>query len=136
MESFINKKWEENKEYLEEYIRTHEQSMYSSYKDLISAIIINVLNRDLMNGEKEFSTDFVEIDDGDYQGTLIYILHVDTYQPSVRDYYSTNVSYGSCSGCDTLLRISQYDNSYPTESQIKEYMVLCLHIIQEIKCLA
>lgn len=43
--------------------------------------------------------------------------------------------YGSCSGCDTLLSISQYDWGLPTDEKVEEYMTLCLHLVQRMKSL-
>lgn len=72
-----------------------------------------------------------EIDDGDYQGTLVYVIAATGYQPS--DYWYVRVSYGSCSGCDTLQAISEYSSEPPTEKQIGEYINLALHIVQGLK---
>ena len=73
------------------------------------------------------------IDDGDYQGTQIFIIPEDTYQPSVGDYVMTDTYYGSCSGCDTLQRICNYEDGFPTDGQVKEYMTLALHLVQKLK---
>lgn len=74
------------------------------------------------------------IDDGDYQGTQIFIMPLDTYQPSVEKYVYTNTYYGSCSGCDTLQAIQSWDESEkPNEEQIKDYMELALHLLQKCK---
>ena len=75
------------------------------------------------------------IDDGNYQGTQIFIIPTNTYQPSVEDYVYTNTYYGSCSGCDTLQGISSYDGDEPSEEQIKDYMELALHLLQKCKML-
>jgi hypothetical protein len=72
-----------------------------------------------------------EIDDGDYQGTLVYIIGADGYQPD--DYWYVKVGYGSCSGCDTIEAIREYSEDLPTEGQVKDYMTLCLHIVQGLK---
>lgn len=73
-----------------------------------------------------------EINDGDYQGTLVYIISEQGYQPS--SYFIMKVSYGSCSGCDTLQSIRDSDYSeVPTSSQVTQYMSLCLHLVQSIK---
>jgi len=73
-----------------------------------------------------------EIDDGDYQGTLLYIVPEDRYQPN--KYWSVKVSYGSCSGCDTLESICDYSwDKTPDKEQVEAYMTLALHIIQGIK---
>jgi len=71
------------------------------------------------------------IDDGDYQGTLLFVIGATGYQPN--DYWYVKVSYGSCSGCDTLEGIRSYDDDPPTEEQINDYMALALHIVQGLK---
>lgn len=71
------------------------------------------------------------IDDGDYQGTMVFIIGAAGYQP--HEYWSVKVGYGSCSGCDTLQAISNYGHESPTEEQINDYMTLALHIVQGIK---
>lgn len=43
------------------------------------------------------------IDDGDYQGTRVYVIGACGYQPS--SYWSYLCYYGSCSGCDTFQAI-------------------------------
>jgi hypothetical protein len=71
------------------------------------------------------------IDDGDYQGTLLFIIPNHGYQP--RTYWAVFVDYGSCSGCDTLESIREHSSKKPTEQQIDGYMTLSLHIVQSIK---
>lgn len=79
-----------------------------------------------------------EIDDGNYQGTLLFLVPVRGYQPST--YWVFKVNYGSCSGCDTLEAIESADrydedcNILPlSEQQKKDYMTLILHMIQSAK---
>ena len=72
-----------------------------------------------------------QIDDGDYQGTLVFVIGGKGYQPS--DYWYVKVSYGSCSGCDTLEAIKNYSDEKPTEEEIDQYMTLALHVIQGMK---
>jgi hypothetical protein len=74
-----------------------------------------------------------EIDFGDYQGTKVYIIPTNSYQPS--NFWSVSVNYGSCSHCDTLQSIRGYDDELPNEEQVNEYMKLALHIVQSIKVL-
>ena len=73
------------------------------------------------------------IDDGDYQGTRIFIIPRNTYQPSVEDYVYTNTYYGSCSGCDTLQAILWRYDETPNENQIIDLMELALHLLQKCK---
>jgi hypothetical protein len=72
-----------------------------------------------------------QIDDGDYQGTLVFVIAEKGYQPD--NYYSVKIYYGSCSGCDTLESIRNYDDEKPTEQQVNDYYTLCLHIVQKLK---
>ena len=72
-----------------------------------------------------------EIDDGNYQGTLVYVIGGSGYQPS--RYWYVKVSYGSCSGCDTLEAIRSYRDESPDEKQVREYMTLALHIVQGLR---
>lgn len=72
-----------------------------------------------------------EINDGDYQGTLLYIIGADGYQPST--YWCVKVGYGSCSGCDTLEGIREYSDEPPTKEQAKQYFNLALHVVQGLK---
>lgn len=72
-----------------------------------------------------------EIDDGNYQGTLVYVIGAAGYQPS--DYWYVKVGYGSCSGCDTLLSIRGYGDDKPTAAQVRGYMTLALHVVQGMK---
>lgn len=75
-----------------------------------------------------------QIDDGGYQGTLLFLIPFDTYQPDMYEYLMTYVNYGSCSGCDTLQRIQAmgsdvYDESSPTNKQVDDLLTLCKDII-------
>lgn len=69
-----------------------------------------------------------EIDDGDYQGTLVYVIGAQGYQPS--DYWCARVEYGSCSGCDTLQALSDEDNE---TKKLDGLMTLALHIVQKLR---
>lgn len=123
--------WEKNKGKLEEYFRTTPQSEYDSYELLVRRLFDIVINPSIENDYYGFDTkNFLVIDDGDYQGTQVFILHRNVYQPSVEDYVYTNTYYGSCSGCDTLLSINGYSSELPDEEQVKDYMRLCLHLLQ------
>lgn len=67
------------------------------------------------------------IDDGHYQGTLLFIIGADGYQPST--YWSIYVDYGSCSGCDTY----QAASCYNPEESADEMLLMALHMIQSMK---
>lgn len=90
-------------------------------------IVKNVITHLNTGGYSDPDPDRIEeIDHGDYQGTLIYVIGGQGYQPY--QYWYVKVSYGSCSGCDTLQHI--LDDS---ENVVDELMTLALHIVQELK---
>lgn len=68
------------------------------------------------------------IDDGDYQGTLLFVIAAKGYQPYT--YWAVKIGYGSCSGCDTFERIREYGDDPPTEQQAQEYLTLAIHVLQ------
>ena len=120
--------WDKNKDLLkEELSKTRFEDI--DYKKLVEMTFGIVYNTGLYSHLQVVTDKTTEIDDGDYQGTLLYLLPFDTYQPAEYEYLMTCVGYGSCSGCDTLLAISHYDDGVPTEEQLGELMVLCKDIL-------
>ena len=120
--------WEDGKSEIRE---KYEESHPSSYTEIVADVVTAIAKRvDYFppNPEKIY-----QIDDGDYQGTLVFVIPEDRYQP--RDYYYVRVAYGSCSGCDTLLSIrrSFHDEEAPDEDQTDAYMRLALHVFQSLK---
>jgi hypothetical protein len=100
------------------------------YKDIVKAVICILTGEDDSN-EVPDPERITIIDDGDYQGTLLFVIGATGYQPNT--YWYVKVNYGSCSGCDTLEDIRDYSDDLPTDEQIKDYMTLALHIIQGLK---
>ena len=103
----------------------------SNYKDVVKSVV------SVLNDGKYGSIDperIHEIDDGHYQGILLYVIGAAGYQPS--DYWYVKVYYGSCSGCDTLENIRGYKDDPPDREQIDQYMLLALHIVEGLKELA
>lgn len=112
------KAWDANKAKLEEYIKTHKQEEYGSYEKLVKIlfqIVINPYFGEIL-GLRGWDYEHIHvINDGDCQGTQLFLIPLGIYQPSVEDYVITHQYYGSCSGCDTLLAIQDYDCGIPTE---------------------
>lgn len=133
MEELIIKRWENGKENLRRWFETTPQCEYNNYSSIVSALIKKCLNYG--DCGIRISEEFEVSDHGDYQGTQIFLLHEDEYQPSAYNYYVFDNYYGSCSVCDTLLGISGYEGGLPTKEQVDEYMTLCLHMVQRMKCL-
>jgi hypothetical protein len=129
------KAWDANKKRLSEHIASSEQSNYSDYVSIVKMLFEQVINPYLVaNDMTPYNVDNLhEIDDGDYQGTLLYLIPKKTYQPSYYEYVATYVYYGSCSCCDTLQGIQCYGGGLPNQDQVKEYVDLCLDILQQCK---
>lgn len=101
----------------------------ASYNELVRLVVKAI------NPEQEWDLPdhdrITEIDHGDYQGTLLYVIGGTGYQPYT--YWYVKVAYGSCSACDTLQGIKGCDDSQPTDDQVSQYMTLALHIVQSMK---
>lgn len=125
-------RWEANKLQLQE---KYSKKQPADYKEIVTDVI------KILSLENEYSSELNpdpdrvhQIDDGDYQGTLLFVIAEKGYQPS--DYYFIKVSYGSCSGCDTLQDIRDsgpWDSELPNPKQIDGYMTLALHVVQGLK---
>lgn len=132
MLKFCRDKWQENKDKLEQALRNDSNINDCDYTTLVQMVVKHILNEPTGTNAypDKFDPDCItEIDDGDYQGTLIFLIPRKTYQPGCSDYLMTYVYYGSCSGCDTLQGIQNYQGGAATEEQIKDYMQLCLDIV-------
>jgi hypothetical protein len=122
--------WFANREKVRaQYAATHPET----YQEIVRAVV------EAIRGEEKYGwpdpSRIHVIDDGDYQGTLVFVIAGADYQPS--DYWYVKVAYGSCSVCDTLQSI-RYDYSddtsdAPSEKQVEAYMTLALHIVQGLK---
>jgi len=125
--------WECNKHKLEEYFKTINQEDYS-YELIVKKIFeLCLLKSDDDSGFN--ISKMTVIDDGNYEGTQIFIIPKDTYSPSIEDYVITHTYYGSCSGCDTLEKIRYLSDERQTNETIKEYMTVALHLVQKLKWL-
>ena len=102
-----------------------------SYTDIVSLVV------EAISDENEYDDPdpkrIHSVDDGDYQGTLVFVIGAKGYQPC--DYWYTTVEYGSCSGCDTLQAIEEtWDEEAPlTEREVTGYYTLALHVVQRLR---
>lgn len=133
IERFV-KYWEANKEHIRSDFR---QEWPINYAAIVRKVVEN-MRPDGDDGpylsKKCPDPDRIhQIDDGDYQGTLIYVIGATGYQPST--YWSVCVDYGSCSGCDALEAIRDYTDEH-SESALDQLMQLALNIVQGIRQIA
>lgn len=121
--------WELHKDDLEKEIRSRTDLNECEYIDLAKLIVKTVFVESV--DDCAWDAEHITcIDNGDYQGTLLFLIPMDAYQPSENEYLMTYVGYGSCSGCDTLQSI-QGGHSGETleEDQVKDFMALCKDIV-------
>lgn len=118
------KAWDERKQ---DVRGVFEKEHPGSYTDIVKAVVWILPDLDLDR--------IVRIDHGDYQGTILFVIGEEGYQPS--DYWYVKVNYGSCSACDTMACIQDSmpskDDGTPSEAQVDDYMQLALHVLQGLK---
>ena len=127
-------KWDKNKGLLEEAIKERTDMAHVDYVDLLKMVVRYILNDGKETYDSKWNPDAIHtIDDGDYQGTLLFLIPSTDYQPGASDYLMTCVYYGSCCGCDTLQAIQSYmpytDESKVGEQQLKDFMTLCKDLV-------
>lgn len=135
MLKILKKKWAENEAVLRASLAGIKNMNRIEYNDLVKMTFENIYN----SGKDEFKRELLDvegitqIDNGDYQGTLIFLIPFDVYQPGPEDYLMTYVYYGSCSGCDALQNI-QFNlcgdySGPPNEQQISDLLTLCRDLV-------
>lgn len=132
MLKILVKKWDKNKDKLKHELETRRDIKSIEYRDLVKITFGAIFNSDAEEYDERLNLERItEIDDGDYQGTFLFLIPFDTYQPSANEYLMTYVGYGSCSGCDALLNIFEgdYGATPCTEEQVRDLMLLCKDII-------
>ena len=132
MLKYCYEKWDKNKSNLEAALRfvdLHDQT----YESLLALTVTHILNDG--KTEAEIFGDMIwdageitTIDNGDYQGTLLFLIPRSTYQPSEYEYLMTYIGYGSCSCCDHLQGIEP-DYDEVTDEDIANFMSLCKDFI-------
>ena len=128
IKSFISI-WNQHKTEIEDQLKKVHPD---DYIDLVKMLVV-MLNKhtDKYLGQPDPER-IHTIDDGDYQGTLVYVIAETGYQPD--EYWYVKIDYGSCSVCDTLQGVrDSYLTDKPTDKEVGKYMTLCLHILQNLK---
>ena len=134
MIKYALKKWDENKDVLRNTIQQTEKDKryFWDYNDIVKLVCRYIFNENVTDKDPMINVDGITmIDNGDYQGTLIFMLPFDTDQPAEYEYLMTYVGYGSCSGCDTLQRI-QADDEDDDETEkdlVDSYLSICKDIV-------
>lgn len=125
---FIDKFQEIKPRLLEQFSKEEPDDYQDIFKQTIKMMFEKSDDTYSCNSETPDFERITVIDDGDYQGTLVFVVASKGYQPS--DYWATQVDYGSCSGCDTFQSYSDYDNP---EQSAPEMATMALHMIESMK---
>lgn len=134
MLKILSQKWDKNKDLLKKALRkkndfADNEEVYGYVNERYIWLVRLAFDIIYNTGEEDKVLDInhiTQIDNGDYQGTLLFLIPFYVYQPSEYDYLMTYVGYGSCSGCDVLYAISEMKSD---EEKIEQYMKLCKDII-------
>ena len=125
---FIDKFQEIKPRLLEQFSKEEPDNYEDIFKQTIKMMFEESADDYYSNSETPDSERITVIDNGDYQGTLLFVVASKSYQPS--DYWATRVAYGSCSECDTFAAYSDYDNP---EKSAPEMVTMALHMIESMK---
>lgn len=117
--------WNRNQSLLRKQLETDTSLNECGYEYLVKLVTKYILGNDW---DAEHIT---AVNNGGYQGILLFLIPRNTYSPSEYDYFMTYVNYGSCAYCDTLQAIQDYKcNDDPiTEEQICGFMKLCKDLV-------
>lgn len=126
-------KWNKNNKLLKEKLERDCKLNRCDYSYLVELVVDYILNpsEDELNVRWD-STNITVVDNGEYQGTQLFLIPARTYQPSEYEYLMTYVGYGSCSGCDTLQAIQGWSDEPLTPIQVKDFMALCKDLVTSI----
>jgi hypothetical protein len=95
------------------------------YRGIVEAVCRVVVDNDGPDPDN-----IQEISSGGYQGETMFIT---SDRCEWNGFWYVVVAYGSCSCCDTLVRIRSFGLDPLTKSQLDDYMELALHIAQRLK---
>jgi len=96
MLKIIKDKWNKNESLLRTALAEGSKFNCYQYMDMVKLAFSFIFNDGTL-GNYEGALDLdglTEIDDGDYQGTLLYLIPFKTYQPAEYEYLMTYVGYG------------------------------------------
>lgn len=126
-------KWFANKEGLRRALEADETLMDCEYLHLMGLVVEHILNPE-EEADKQFDREkLLKIDQGDWQGTILFVIPRKTYQPSAGDYLLTYIEYGSCPVCDVLERAKAGLSHGKNKKQgIDDVMMICKDLVCNI----
>ena len=119
MNKDIINQWFKYQNCLKDYMQNTNMKEYREWNDFIKMVIKYAL-------PSYYLIDYKEV--GSYQGDIYFKI-----KDNDNNIYSGEMSYGSCSFCDSLLAIFSYDDGLPSNKQVESAMFLALEMIESIK---
>lgn len=122
--------WRDNKHQFRLWLENDVDAGEIEYTDIVKGIFEVVINPSIQRDYDKYDIEkMTVVDDGDYQGTQIYLIPKDTYQPNDTEYIVTSNYYGSCGGCDALMHCQWLER----EEMIDGIMTIALHLVERMK---
>ena len=123
IQAFVDKFMEAKPALGERLVRELNTGYDFDYEKLVRAVVESI-------GEPLDPERIQEINWGDYQGTVFYVIGATGYQP--HEFWTVKIDYGSCSHCDTLEGIRS-DHREGSDEQKRQLLELALHVVQGLK---
>lgn len=132
MLAMMREKWYKNEKKLRAALLKflEGRDYYPEYKELVKLVFDIIVNTEEEFSNNRLLTDHItQVDDGDYQGTLLFTIPFDTYQPAEYEYLMTYIGYGSCSGCDALQHAFYCHLNEDIEGKVNDIMEICRDLV-------
>ena len=130
MTRIMKERWDINKDTLRAVLAERTDLNTCQYEDLVKLTFETIYNTAVTGFDYKLGLEHITVvDDGVYQGTLLFLIPFDTYQPNEHEYIMTYVGYGSCSGCDALQAVQGWGKEKPTGEQLDGFMDICRDLI-------
>ena len=130
MLKIMKDRWYKNSDKLRAELAERTDLNSCDYKTLVEIAFRNIFNTDADGYGNDLDLKHLtRVDDGDYQGTFLFVIPFNTYQPCENEYLMTYIGYGSCSSCDALQHAQNWEEGKLTEQQIDDFMDICRALI-------
>lgn len=130
MLKIMKDRWNENSEKLRAALAERTDLNSCNYEDLVKITFETIFNSSAEGYGNNLNLDKIHtIDDGDYQGTILFVIPFDTYLPGSNEYIMTYIGYGTCSYCDALQSVQEWNDGKISEKQLPGFMAICKDLI-------
>lgn len=129
--------WAKNKEVLEEYLKTTNQSEYVQYEKLVELVFEKVINPELDETNRYDTNNILVIKD---IGIELYLVRkANPEMPNISNYVHTHIYYGTGGDAYSLMELITDEKDVevpPTDAALDEYMKVCHNILRRARVLS